>query len=77
MKETNVRYGVVNEKERISYEKKNQVSFGYEFITTDKVKAIKICRRKNDSNCIVERIFDTEKAKNNKEEIYRSGKYEH
>lgn len=76
MKEFNVRYGVVNVMKREKYEKKNQTPFSYLFVTQDKGKAIRACAKRKDTNFIVERIFDTEKIKNNREEIFRSGKYE-
>jgi len=76
MKETNIRYGVVNVEERIAYEKEHQISFGYEHIGRSKENAIRICRKKNNPKYIVERIFDTKTAKNNKEEIFRSGKFQ-
>lgn len=76
MKERNVRYGVVNVKKRIAYEKEHQVSFGYEHIGKSMDKAIRICRKKKNSNYIVEKIYDTNIAKNNKMEIYRSGIFE-
>jgi hypothetical protein len=72
MKELNVRYGVVNVEERTKYEKENQVSFGYEHLGRSEEKAIRICRKKNNPNWIVEKIYDTYKAKNNRVEIYRS-----
>lgn len=76
MKEFNVRYGVVNVKKRAEFEKKHHVPFSYLFITQDKGKAILACKKKKNSNFIVEKIFDTVKIKNKREEIFRSGKYE-
>ncbi len=77
MKESNERYGVVNEKERSEYEKLYQLPMGYEYTTFDREEAIRYCRslKKNPfySNYIVERIYNTEFATNLKEEIFRGG----
>lgn len=72
---TNVRYGVVNVRDRVNYEKKYHKPFNYEYLGKNKLKAIKICRKKQNSNYIVEEIYDTKTVKNFKEEIFRSGSY--
>lgn len=72
MEEFNVRYGVVNVVEREKYEKKFQISYGYEYTTWNDLSAISYCRRKNNSNFIVEKIFNTKKTTNKKQEVYRS-----
>ena len=73
MKESNVRYGVVNIKERIEYEKKFHAPMGYTLTTWDEQKAISFCRKKKNSDWIVEKIYDTRERINNRQEIYRSG----
>lgn len=75
-KEFNIRFGVVNDKIRTDYEKRTKKPFSYELITPKKQKAIIYCQKKNNSNYIVERIFNTPKVSNKREEIYRSGSYE-
>ena len=80
MVEGNARFGVVNNAMRIKYEKEFQVSYGYDFISFNKYESIVQCKKlssmnNNDSNWIVERIFDTSVIKNNQEEIFRSGDF--
>ncbi len=70
----NVRYGVVNAVERLKYEKLYQVPFGYAFTTFDKDEAITFCKKGKNTNMIVEKIFDSYDATNNKEEVFRGGK---
>lgn len=72
----NVRYGVVNEAKRTKYEKKHQKPFRYEYIVDNIKKAIMLCRKKKNSNYIVEKIYDIDTVKNFKEKIYQSGTYE-
>lgn len=72
-KEFNIRFGVVNIVDRERYEKKFQVPFGYDLMTYNKVEAMNHAKNKKDDNIVVERIFDTTTAINNKEEVYRSG----
>ncbi len=74
-KDVNVRYGVVNTEMREKYEKEYHVSYGYDFISYRKFEAISSCKKFNDSNYIVERIYDTLDTKNKKEEIFRSGSF--
>jgi inorganic pyrophosphatase/exopolyphosphatase len=73
MEKRNVRYGIVNTMKRERYEREFHLPYGYEYITYEKAKAIVICRKKNDSNYIVEEIFNTTDSINYKQEIYRSG----
>jgi len=75
MKEFNVRYGVVNVKNRVQYEKTFQIGYGYEFTSFNEFDAIKYCKKQKDPNVIVERIFNTPKAVNNKKEIFRGGDF--
>jgi hypothetical protein len=72
--ESNVRYGVVNVVDRTNFEKKFHINCAYELITYDKMEAVKYARALNNSDYIVERIFNTKTANNFREEIYRSGK---
>jgi len=72
-KEFNIRFGVVNVVDRGKYEKKFQVPFGYDLLTYNKIEAMNHAKKKKDVNIVVERIFDTISAVNNKEEVYRSG----
>lgn len=73
VKETNIRYGVVDPGIRAKYEKKYQVPYGYDHISFDEEKAISLCRKKR-KGFIVEKVFDTVFSKNNKIEIFRGGK---
>ena len=75
LKESNIRYGVVNVKMRAKYEKEFQVSYGYDYMKFKKQEAISYCKVLNDPNFIVERIFDTTIDKNFKEEIFKSGSF--
>lgn len=75
MKEFNVRYGVVDVVKRKKHEKTTWSSYGHDFISRNKLKAIQKCRDQKSGNVIVERIFDTPKARNNKVEIFRGGNY--
>lgn len=74
-KEVNIRYGVVNTVKRSGYEKEFHVPYGYHFISYRKFEAISNCKNMNDSDYIVERIFDTFDVQNKKEEIFRSGSF--
>jgi len=74
MMERNVRFGVVNVAERTKYEKTFHIPFGYAFTTYEEEKAIRYCQKQNNPNMIVEKIFDTKYATNNKTEIYRGGR---
>lgn len=77
LKESNVRYGVVNKVMREKYEKEFHVPFGYDYISYKKGESIAYCKTlKKDAdykNVIVERIFDTAIATNKKEQIFRGG----
>jgi hypothetical protein len=73
MKEANVRYGVVNVVERAKYEKLFQIPFGYALTTFDEREAIIFCKKQKNPNMIVEKIFDTLDATNNKVEVFRGG----
>ena len=75
MKEANVRFGVVNVIERAKYEKLYQVPFGYVFTTFNEDDAVKFCKKRNNTNMIVEKIFDTQTATNNKVEVFRGGNF--
>lgn len=72
MEETNVRYGVVNEKERIDYEKQWQVQKGYQFISYDPEKATDICRKKG-NGWVVEKIFNIPNSVTNYKRIIFKG----
>ena len=73
MAESNVRYGVINEKDRVDYEKQWQVQKGYEFISYDPEKATEICRKKG-KGFVVEKIFNIpDKTVNFKTIIFRGG----
>jgi hypothetical protein len=74
MEETNVRYAVVNETDRINYEKQWQLPKGYEFISYDPEKAISICRGKKGNGWVVEKIFNIpDGVVNYKSIIFRGG----
>lgn len=75
MTEHNIRFGVVNEKERTAYEKLFQIPYGYELTTFDEQDAINFAKKQKNSDVIVERIYDTSAAANNKQEIFRSGDF--
>ena len=75
MQKSNVRYGVVNVKERMEYEKMFHIPYGYELTTFDERDAINYAKKQKNANVIVERIFDTSVAVNNKEEVFRSGDF--
>lgn len=77
--ETNVRYGVINDVNRIAYEKKWQVPAGYDYITYDQTEAIVFCRKKGSSavsGWVVEKIFNLpNKVVNFKTIIFKGGDY--
>lgn len=73
MSEVNVRYGVINGKKRVDYEKQWQVQMGYIFITYDLEKAIEICRKRG-KDWIVEKIFNIPNSSvNYKTIVFRGG----
>jgi len=73
MEETNVRYAVVNEKDRIDYEKQWQLAKGYEFISYDSEKATNVCRTKG-NGWVVEKIFNIPNSVvNYKQVIFKGG----
>lgn len=73
MQKKNVRFGVVNEKERIEFEKKWQVQADYNFISYDKEEAVSFCRKKG-NGYVVEMIYNVpNKVVNFKTIIFRSG----
>jgi len=75
MQKKNVRFGVVNEKGRIEFEKKWQVQCGYDFISYDKEEATAFCRKKG-NGWIVEMIYNVpNKVVNFKTTVFRSGNY--
>jgi hypothetical protein len=75
MIESNIRFGVVNIVDRNRYEKTYHLPFGYLLTTFKENEAILHAKKMNNNNVIVEKIFDNQIAVNNKEEIYRSGKF--
>lgn len=73
--ETNVRYGVVNDLDRIAFEKKWQIPAGYDHITYDQTEATVMCRKKG-KGWVVEKIFNMpNKVVNFKTVIFRGGDY--
>jgi len=73
MEKTNVRYGVVNEQDRIDYEKQWQVQKGYQFISYDPEKATDYCRKQG-KGWIVEEISNIPNSITNyKRTIFKGG----
>lgn len=71
--EVNVRYGVINELDRMAFEKKWQIQAGYDYMTFDQEDAIKHCRKKG-NGWIVEKIYNIPgKVVNYKNIIFRGG----
>lgn len=73
MNKVNVRFAVVNEKDRIDYEKQWHIQKGYEFISYDREKATDYCRNKG-KGWIVEEIFNIPNSITNyKRTIFKGG----
>jgi len=71
--EINVRFGVVHDEDRASYEKKWQVPYGYSFISYNQEAAINNCRKRG-NGWVVEKIFTLpNKVVNFKTIIFRGG----
>lgn len=64
------RFGVVNEAERMDFEKKYQIPFGYELVTFNYRKAEEACTTLGKGH-IVEKISTDFNRQNAKEIIYR------
>lgn len=65
------RYGVVNDAERIEFEKEFQMPFGYELVTFNYREAETLCKKQG-KGFVVDRITDISDGEYERETIYES-----